>query len=135
MKKFYTTILCILLVLAALNTLTSCDGAKDYSTIDNAMASTKARTQFPMDIGNGIHWTDMVRENGYVVFSYTVNEDPITPEMMVISMKASPDQIKAQLKQDPLTAMAKKVGLGMKMVYTGEKSGSKAEFTIECNDL
>lgn len=135
MKKFLTTILCILLVLAALNTLTGCDGTKDYSKIDNAIAATNAQVRFPVEQNEYIKWTSFNREGLYVIWRYEFDDEVIDPEGLRSNIESGKEQVKATLKVDPIGDLAKKAGLGLKMIYMGENSGETVELVLENNEL
>lgn len=99
-------------------------------------------TQCPMDVGNGLVWTNTAIENNYVVYHYEADEDFISIDLL----KANEDLVHQSLldeakamKDDPtfkiFIKLCKQTDKGLAYRYIGNKTGNTAIILITADEL
>lgn len=97
--------------------------------------------QLPMDYGNGMVNTKVVREGDYVIYYYQCDEDVLDIEQMQKNVSSMRSVIVDELNNssDPAFTLFKKMckdaGAGIGYYYVGNKSGKIAKVHIPADEL
>ena len=96
--------------------------------------------QLPMDFGNGMVNTKLVREGNYVVYYYVCEEPTYDIDRMQCNVSSMRGMILNEVNgSDPTFSMFRKIckdaGCGIAYYYVGNKSGKVAKVLIPASDL
>jgi hypothetical protein len=96
--------------------------------------------QLPMDYGNGMVNTKLVREGNYLVYYYVCDESKYDIDVMNTRIPSMKAQIKGDLNADGfllehLRSACKEAGCGIAYYYVGKKSGKIAKVLIPVSEL
>ncbi len=99
--------------------------------------------QFPVDLGNGMMMTRLVREGNVVYYEYTCDESMISVKQISQNKKQVVDEIRKELENgiatDPsvktFLQICKNADCDLGYRYVGSKTGTVAEAVLPLDDL
>lgn len=113
-------------------------GSDPQKTLELQISLVNA--QLPIDFGNGMVNTQVVREGNYVVYYFVCDEDIFDIDVMNKNIPLMRELILSEVNGDDLAMsmfrkMCKEAGCGMAYYYVGEKSGKIAKALVPVEDL
>ncbi len=134
MKHRFTLIALLATMMMAMASCSSSTSSDEISQIIEINKKT-----LPMPVSNEMIWTDMVVEDGSVVYVYNVNDSTGT---IVASVPAKHDNILLSIEQSlnepdylKFVQLVVDDGKDMKYRYTDTRNGMKSEITITNEEL
>jgi len=133
MRKIYSFLSVLLCGLA----LVSCGGSgsgsseksKEVTALEQIVAATKTQVNVPVQLMEGVTWTDMVLENNYVVYIYDVN-DELESQLDAESARSTLRMTLNDPNEAEFIKAVDAASYGVKWRYNLTPSGKKKE--IEC---
>lgn len=134
-------ILAVLMTVLTLGTSSICNAqsAKESNEALDLMVR-ETNKQMPIDYGNGLINTKLVREGNYIVYYYSCNEDYYDIDLMNESIPTMKAEILKELNVDSflfneLRKTCKNAGCGIAYFYVGKTSGKIAKVFIKPKEL